>query len=107
MNERLYQYAGSLIALQRQATMLERMLREGVRRWAGQPTRNALASTLEAMVADSTAALNLPGLCEGDNQWLNAKRDWAQNRLRDYNLLTEAAPLAGDAVDRRSNRQPC
>jgi len=107
MNERLYQYAGSLIALQRQAEKLRRMLREGVQRWAGQPCKAALASTLQAIVADSTEALALSGLCEGDQQWLDAKRDWAQDRLRDYNLLTDAAPLAGDAVDRRSNRLPC
>ncbi len=45
MNNRLYQYAGSLIALQRQAEEQERTLREGVRCWAGQPCKAALART--------------------------------------------------------------
>ncbi len=86
MNERLYQYAGSLLALRRQADELERLLREGVQRWAGQSSKTALASTLRAIVSDSTAALNLAGLCEGDRQWLNDKRDWAQDRLREHGL---------------------
>ena len=93
MNERLCQYAGSLIALQRQADELERMLREGVQRWAGQPCKAALAHTLQAIVADSTAALALSGLCEGDRQWLNAKRDWAQDKLREHGLEPAEAGL--------------
>jgi len=84
MNNQLSQYAGSLIALQRQADELERMLREGVRRWAGQPCKAVLTSTLQAIVADTTAALVLPGLCEGDRQWLNAKRDWAREKQREH-----------------------
>ncbi len=86
MNIRLQQYAGSLIALQRQADELERMLRDGVQRWAGQPCKAALADTLQAIVADSTSALALAGLGEGDRQWLNAKRDWAQAKMLEHGL---------------------
>ena len=93
MNERLYQYAGSLISLQRQAQDLQRLLREGVQHWAGQPGKTALASTLRAIVADSTAALTLAGLGEGDQQWLNAKRDWAQDKLREHGLGPAEAGL--------------
>ena len=90
---RLQQYAGSLIALQRQADELERMLRDGIQRWAGQPSKTALADTLRAILADSTAALALSGLCEGDQQWLHAKHDWAQDKLRQHGLEPADAEL--------------
>jgi hypothetical protein len=93
MNERLYQYAGSLIALQRQADELEEMLRQGVQCWAGHPCRAALASTLQAIATDSTAALALSGPGEGDRQWLHAKLDWAQDKLREHGLEQADAGL--------------
>ncbi len=93
MNIRLQQYAGSLIALQRQADELEEMLRDGIQRWAGQPCKAVLADTLQAIVTDSTSALALTGLCEGDRQWLNAKRDWAQGKMLEHGLEPAKAGL--------------
>jgi hypothetical protein len=62
---------------------------------------------LRAIAADNAATLALSGLGEGDQQWLNAKRDWAQDKLRDHNVLMEAASFAGDAADQRSHRLAC
>lgn len=85
MTERLWQYAESITELARQAVLLERMLKDGVRKWGGGHTKAVLGSTLESLVSDTLAAANL----DGDNEWLDEKRRWARRKLRDHGFFVD------------------